>query len=65
MFNVRLRQILFSLIEEIEIKLRYNISNFTSIKYVNLSYENEEAKLLFYAAASSSFENHKINKLCK
>jgi abortive infection bacteriophage resistance protein len=42
MFNARLRQILFSLIEEIEITLRCNISNFISIKYGNLSYENEE-----------------------
>lgn len=42
MFNARLRQILFPLIEEIEITLRCNISNYISIKYGNLSYENEE-----------------------
>ena len=42
MFNARLRQILFPLIEEIEITLRCNLSNYISIKYGNLSYENEE-----------------------
>jgi len=40
MFNARLRQILFPLIEEIT--LRCNLSNYISIKYGNLSYENEE-----------------------
>jgi abortive infection bacteriophage resistance protein len=42
MFNARLRQILFPLIEEIEITLRCNISNYISIKYGNLGYENED-----------------------
>lgn len=41
LFNVKLRRILFMVIEDIEITLRCRISNYFSLTYGSLGYENE------------------------